>query len=252
MQIVLFLLCIALLLMPPAHAVESDGLTVALDRDVVILSPATEEEPAVLGPGLYIVRYAGNSILEVTNLSTRQSTHVAGITIEHHEALTAPVALSVADDQSSLHIILLLPNGKGVDVVGRRDGVGSRGISSDVIASSRIHTAINQQRAIATGGPTAAEKPLIVVAKAEEMRPENLLARIQDLERRLEVAERQLGAMAHHTHTYNYGTPGLTTTQGVKMILENNSPSIFAVWQPGMRFGCSACETSWPKLPENR
>lgn len=254
MQRVLFLLFMPLLLLPPfVHPAESDRLAISLAQSAVFSSPGVEAEAVVLSPGSYLVGYAGNSILEVTDLSTRRSSVIAGTVMEHHETLTAPIAALIADDQSNLHIVLLLANGKGIDAVGMPDEIGSRGISSGVIATSRIRTAINQHHTAASSAALqTTEKSLIVVAKAEEMRPENLLARIQDLERRLEQTEQQLSALAHHTHTYTFGTPGLTTTQGVKMILENNSPSMFAVWQPGVRFGCSACETSWPKFPDNR
>jgi len=88
---------------------------------------------------------------------------IKAMNIVHQEAVPSPVALVVAEQEDELHVVLLLPDGKGWDAVGSSSGVRSRGATMVPLTSTSLRVALAQAQAThppASTAPAISKLPL--------------------------------------------------------------------------------------------
>jgi hypothetical protein len=79
---------------------------------------------------------------------------VAAMALPHEEAIESPVALSVPNGEDEHHIVLLMPDRRGLDAGGTYSGLRSRGGSIAPLPMVRVQAAFVQQ-GIAISNPHA-------------------------------------------------------------------------------------------------
>ena len=86
--------------------------------------------PANIASGTYQVTTPSPDTLQLTSPSTGEGQTIHAATITHTEPLTAPYPFLIeeAGEQGYMHLILLLPDGQGLDAEGRREQIQGRGI----------------------------------------------------------------------------------------------------------------------------
>jgi hypothetical protein len=106
---------------PLDKGIESGGITlellqaeeldtVLLDRPVHFITPDVIDTVAV--PEMYQVLAAGQDRLKLVPRQGRPTLIVEALLTSHAEAIEAPTALYVRDDEKFPHIVLLLPDGR--------------------------------------------------------------------------------------------------------------------------------------------
>jgi hypothetical protein len=70
---------------------------------------------------------------------------VAAMALPHKEPIESRVALSVPNGEDEHHIVLLLPEGKGLDAGGTYSGLRSRGVSIAPLPMAQVQAAFLQQ-----------------------------------------------------------------------------------------------------------
>ncbi len=103
---------LVLLLEQPIRFLNSDGL------------------PSNIPSGTYQVTVPSPEMLQLTSTSTGKAQNLHATAITHTESLTAPdpPLIEETKKQGHVHMILLLPDGQGLNAEGRREQIQSRGI----------------------------------------------------------------------------------------------------------------------------
>ena len=186
--------------------------TVTIDRELNF--PTSEGADLVIVPGVYSV-VALTSGLQLIHQKTNFPFAVSAAPTTHQENVTRPVALLIASDPELLHIVLLSPGGKALDAIGYLNPAHPRDVIPKVLESSRITAAVMKQGAgqavpqpgagqavpqpgagqavppstsssVPSSPAVATELPRLSAeqaqAKAAELEPAALLARIKVLE----------------------------------------------------------------------
>jgi len=113
---------VAMLMGAPAWAADSNASpTVSLTQTVHFLDAKGQDR--VVGPGEFRVEAAGKSGLKLTPADGKEPIVIEG----QDGSIKAPVALSVPVNENEHHLVLLLPKGNVVEVVGSPSGIRSRG-----------------------------------------------------------------------------------------------------------------------------
>ena len=118
-----WLLVSAVLIGTPAWAADSKTTptpTVSLTQAVHFMDAKGQD--LVVGPGEFRVEAAGKSGLKLTPADGKEPIIIEG----QVGSVQAPVAVSVPVSEQEHHLVLLLPKGKVVEVVGSPSGVRSR------------------------------------------------------------------------------------------------------------------------------
>jgi hypothetical protein len=112
---------------PLGAQAETAVPTVTLDRAIHFTAPNGSD--LLVAADTYQVEQAtGTNIRLVTEASP--TTHeISGTSFTHEESLTAPLALTLREKErdDSAHLLLLLPDGTGLDAAGRLGNVQTRG-----------------------------------------------------------------------------------------------------------------------------
>lgn len=91
---------------------------------------ATDGMEIDIQPGIYWLSAKAEDTLQLTSTSTGVLRNLRASNITHEEPLIAPIPFLIQETgvQKPFHRILLLPNGQGLDAIGRRESVQTRGI----------------------------------------------------------------------------------------------------------------------------
>ena len=113
----------------PSQTKPSRELSVLqLDKAVRFLN--SDGLPLNIPSGTYQVTTPSPDTLQLTSPSTGEAQNLHATTITHTESLTAPYPFLIeeAEEQGHVHLILLLPDGQGLDAEGRGEQIQGRGI----------------------------------------------------------------------------------------------------------------------------
>lgn len=115
--------------LPQSSELPSDDRTL-LQLNLAMQFITADGTEAEIQAGIYRISTKSPDILQLTSPSTRTVRNLRALPFTHTESLTAPYPFLIAetDSQSQLHLVLLLPNGHGLDAVGQRRSVQTRGI----------------------------------------------------------------------------------------------------------------------------
>lgn len=94
--------------------------TIALDRPVHFITPQASNTIAEAGP--YRVQPGESSGMKLIALPNRAPMLVDALSITHETGIAESVALYVRVDEQFPHVLLLLPDGRGLEAVGSYDG----------------------------------------------------------------------------------------------------------------------------------
>ena len=100
------------------------GPTIKLERAVHFLSP--EGTDTVLAPGVYKSEAKDERFINVTAVDGGETITIQAEGGTHENQLSAPEALTVAQEEDLFHVVLLIPGGKTLDAVGTFSGVSTR------------------------------------------------------------------------------------------------------------------------------
>ncbi len=123
--------------------------TVTLEQVLHLTAP--EGSSVTLEPGSYAVE-AGESGLRLTKGTT--AVLVQAQTTQHTEQLSAPMALVIPSEGDIRHLVLLQPDGQGLDAIGSLSAIQSRGATGyPVLGAAQIAQGVQQatQQAAASG-----------------------------------------------------------------------------------------------------
>ncbi len=130
--------------------------TVDLEKPVHFVTPETMD--TVAAPGTYRVETAERDRLKLVSEKRNRTVVVMALPITHVERIATPIALQIRDDDKFPHVVLLMPDGNGLDAVGSYDAVRSRGQRSS-LTGARLNEALGEklaaqgQRAAGRGKP---------------------------------------------------------------------------------------------------
>ena len=113
--------------------------TISLAEKVAFISPSGEEiSPS---PGTYRVQSVGASALRLVPLENKEAFVIKAESRKHEEDIGFPVALLAIDEEYLVHVVLLLPEQKGLEAVGSPSRGRHRG-SPELLTSQQIHEAL--------------------------------------------------------------------------------------------------------------
>src|SRR5262249_38426342 len=93
-----------------------DANTVSFRENVRFTGPNGEETIALLGT--YKVEPIALTALRLVPFDAKDTFVVKAVQTRHDEDIHSPVALLVLDDQQLIHVVLLLPEHKGLEAIG--------------------------------------------------------------------------------------------------------------------------------------
>ncbi|MBU6434615.1 MAG: hypothetical protein KJS98_15005, partial [Nitrospirae bacterium] len=117
---------------------------VTFDRTIHFI--AGEGSDVQLSAGRYGVERAGHERLRLLPSDNQPPIEIQAASIEHDESLPAPVSLAVIEEgqDDQVHLVLLLPDGQGLDATGTFSGTRSRGSRVQPINRLQMQQALNQ------------------------------------------------------------------------------------------------------------
>lgn len=131
--------------MPAIELLQEEVLdTIALDRPVHFITPQASNTIAEAGP--YRVLPGETSGMKLIALPHRATMLVDALSITHETGIAEPVALYVRDDEQLPHVVLLLPDGQGLEAVGSYDGTRARDIRGLRLTPSQIQKALKEKQ----------------------------------------------------------------------------------------------------------
>jgi hypothetical protein len=132
----------ALLMAPTPTMAERMPSVIHLDRPVHFTT--SEGGPLVVPVGTYEVNAIGATALQLT--SEGGSAFLIEALIMHHpDTFAEAVALSIPAGEDMHHVVLLLPNGQGLDAVGSYSAVRPRGWNPTPVLLELIEKAFKQK-----------------------------------------------------------------------------------------------------------
>jgi hypothetical protein len=139
--------CAALLLVLtslPAFAGEGSTPTITLDRPAHFTAPDNSDVQIPSGP--YYVEQAEHLQLRLTPVGGEPSVQVQASAIAHDETLGSPMTIAVIEDgrDDVLHLVLLKPDGQGLDATGSFSGVRSRAAIPLTLNRTQVQSAVSQ------------------------------------------------------------------------------------------------------------
>ena len=132
-------IALAMALVSTGHASgsrPSPSPTVELESAVHFVDP--EGHDITIAGGAYRVEAAEASRLRLLPAAGKATLLIQGQPLAHEETVPGPLALSVPQEDGTIHVLLLLPGGKGVDAVGSFSGLHTRGVLSKVLTSDHV------------------------------------------------------------------------------------------------------------------
>jgi len=125
----------------PLGSEDQDSITIA--NTMYFLDQ--EGRYVIASPGMYLVRSRENSYLVLIPNQGRQALILQARTTDHHETLSEPVALTLADQQSDVYVVLLQPGGKGLEAMGAATPVRLRGAEAPTLTAEQVKEALSKK-----------------------------------------------------------------------------------------------------------
>ena len=143
---ILSCLLVSILLGIPWAEAQADSIhpRVTFDQSVHFIS--TEGEPLVLPSGTYLVEKEDAESLRMIADPEMDSVLVQAKAITHEEPIQHPTVLSVREGEDGHHLVLLLPEGQGVEAVGSYSGITSRGRIPRRLSPARLRQRLDSGR----------------------------------------------------------------------------------------------------------
>lgn len=123
----------------------------AINEDVFMIPTIVVEQPlhftgadgtdVVAGPGIYRVESRGESLIVLVKEVDQHEVVLQALTTGHESVITEPVALLAPTDEDTVHLVLLLPDGKRREAVGSVSGTRSRAPSAP-LSSTQVSQAM--------------------------------------------------------------------------------------------------------------
>jgi hypothetical protein len=133
---------------PASEAVQpstqEDLDVISLDRAVYFLT--ADGTHVIASPGLYRVKIAEASKLQLISANNGDAMVIQAITIRHKEQVAEPVALSIPDRENGHHVVLLLPEGQGLDAFASYNAVQPRGLNPTPALLDWIEKAFEEKK----------------------------------------------------------------------------------------------------------
>jgi hypothetical protein len=109
---------------------------------------APEGTDLLIPAGTYHVEEAGGTNLRLVTDTPQAMREVSATMFTHEESLTAPLSFIVreVEHEDTVHLLLMLPNGKGLDAAGRIGDVQTRGGDLRYRPRSQYSGMVMQQR----------------------------------------------------------------------------------------------------------
>ncbi len=130
------------LLAPTSSVAERTPSVIHLDRPVHFTTP--EGGPLVVPVGTYEVKAIGTTALQLTS-EGGGAFLVEALMMHHPDTFAEAVALSIPAEEDMHHVVLLLPNGQGLDAVGSYSAVRPRGWNPTPVLLELIEKAFAQK-----------------------------------------------------------------------------------------------------------
>jgi hypothetical protein len=130
------------LLAPTSSMAERTPSVIHLDRPVHFTTP--EGGPLVVPVGTYEVKASGATALQL-NPEGGGAFLIEALTMHHPNDFSEAVALSIPAGEDMHHVVLLLPQGQGLDAVGSYSAVRPRGWNPTPVLFEFIAKALKQK-----------------------------------------------------------------------------------------------------------
>jgi hypothetical protein len=118
--------------------------TISFQEKVAFISPGGEEIVSSLGT--YRVEAVGQAALRLVPFEKSEVLVIKAQSTKHEEHFDFPVALMAVDDEYLFHVVLLLPQQKGLEAIGSSRRGRFRG-SPELLTPAQIHDALIRKKA---------------------------------------------------------------------------------------------------------
>ena len=128
------------------QVLEAEQLdTIVLDVPAFFQGP--DRTTAHVPPGTYRVERVAPSGLRLVAKGGQPAIVIAALETTHVDAIESPVALKVPDKNSSVHVVLLSPEGKGLDAIGSYLEKATRAGLVGALSPTQLHEALARKLA---------------------------------------------------------------------------------------------------------
>jgi hypothetical protein len=117
---------------------------ISLDRAVHFTAP--DGSDLTVAAGTYRVEQAMEAQLRLFADPPQPAIEILATATTHEETVSSPVALAIAEEgqEDEVHLVLLLPNGQGLDAAGTFSGTRSRATVSPTLNYTQVQYAVSQ------------------------------------------------------------------------------------------------------------
>jgi hypothetical protein len=119
-----------------------DSITVSEAADFI----GPDGDLAIIQPGIYHVDSEASTLLRLVSPETKTVQFIQARATHHRDQISEPVALSVLSDDGKFHLVLLFPDGKGLEAVGSLRAELTRGIA-DLLSATQLHDVLLKKKA---------------------------------------------------------------------------------------------------------
>ena len=131
----------------PSETVEfliaENANTISFKEKVAFISPSGEE--VIPSPGIYRVEPVSPSALRLVPFENKEAFVIKAQSRKHDEDVGFPIALMAVDDEELCHVLLLLPEQKGLEAIGFSSRGRFRGLP-ELLPPRQIHDALMQKK----------------------------------------------------------------------------------------------------------
>lgn len=138
--LLMFCLLIGACATAPHDSFES--AVISLDKPVHFLD--AEGTDVVVSPGIYHLAAVESKIWLIPS-EGEEAPLLEAQAVSHEESVTAPRALTISEGEDDHHLVLLLPEGKGLDAAGASSGMRSRATRTGPMLTIQTITTISPQ-----------------------------------------------------------------------------------------------------------
>lgn len=117
--------------------------SISLEQTAVFLSPDGGNIEAMAGS--YHVETVDGTNLRLISTEGAAAFVIQAYPTKHLDRLAMPVALSVSMPGNTLHVVLLLPGGKGLETIGSYAGSHTRELQPRLLSPLQLHEALERK-----------------------------------------------------------------------------------------------------------
>lgn len=121
---------------------SSESAIISLDKPMHFLD--AEGTDMVVSPGIYRLAAVESKIWLIPS-EGEEAPLLEAQAVSHEESVTAPRALTISEGEDDHHLVLLLPEGKGLDAAGTSSGMRSRATRTSPMLTIQTATTISPQ-----------------------------------------------------------------------------------------------------------